>query len=272
MECAYEEPVSGEEEPSDLRSVDDGELFDPGILGSLTREQVLIVSELFRNYDIKDIAKYRSTQSEQIELAIGNIRRQTGLPLSELADLLIGDGLIEAPVPQEFGEEIPVPEEAAQPFPEVEIPAEEDATPAEDEAEQQPETGEAVVMEPERGELSPIARQQTQEYLAWMYPKENLDDMDKLSNEEIAAIADAVRVATKKYDDSLRKPRKRHVTPAAVGYMDLWLQGHGVPKIAALAGKNEGTVRLSLAPFAEKLGNYVSLDDLLRQAAEAKNP
>lgn len=255
MECAYEESVSGEEKPLDRRSVDDGELFDPGILGSLTREQVLIVGELFRNYDIKDIAKYRGTQPEQIELVIDNIRRQTGLPLSELADLLIGDGLIGAPVPQEFGEELPVPGEAAQPFLEAKTSAEEDATPAEDEAEQQ--------------ELSPIARQQIQEYLAWMYPKEAFDEMDKLSDEEMSAIADAVRAAADRYDNSLRRPRKRHVTPAAVGYLDRWLKGQGVPKIALAAGKNEGTVRLSLAPFAEKLGNYVSLDELLEQAADS---
>jgi|GEM_PF-4871282 len=265
MAYACESEPIGESEPADLRAAD-GELFEPGMLESLTREQLTVIGMAVKNYDIKDIAKYRGTQPEQIDLVFENIRRQTQLSLRELAGLLIANGLIEPAPPRD--EVIMPAEPSVQTVLAPESPAIEEVPVVEITEEASPEA--AAAAKPEQEELPPAARQQIQAYLSWMYPRENFDELDKLSDEEMRVMADAVRAAAKKYDDSLRKPRKRHVTPAAVNYMDLWLQGHGIPKIADLVGKNEGTVRFSLAPFAEKIGKHVPLDDLLRQAAEAK--
>jgi len=100
MAYACESEPIGESEPADLRAAD-GELFEPGMLESLTREQLTVIGMAVKNYDIKDIAKYRGTQPEQIDLVFENIRRQTQLSLRELAGLLIANGLIEPAPPRD---------------------------------------------------------------------------------------------------------------------------------------------------------------------------
>lgn len=267
MECLYESETPDENQMPDLHIVEDGDSgFDPGTLGSLTREQIIIIDLTLKNKEAPEIARSRGTQPEQIGLAIENIRGQTGLPLSVLAGMLIEQGMINASPPIEAEAKLPVAEPPTRLTPETEAAIEEDVVITEAEPEPEPEaTEDTEIAEPE----PPIAREHIQEFLSWMYPREKFEGIGDLSDKQLAAIADAIRAVAKKYDDSLRKPKKRHISPAAIGYTDLWLKGNAIPKIAHITGRNEGSIRLSLAPFAEKLGSYVPSAEVLKAAAES---
>lgn len=254
-----------QDDRAELRVVENGEeLFDLGALGSLTTEQIAIIGMVVRNYNVKDIAWYRSTQPEQVELAIGNIRRQTRMPLSELAPELIELGLIDAPEPEEPASEI---EEEPDPvIPIFALLPEADPLPlaAEETIEA---TEEAEEPEAEVEAEPPVARQHIIDYVSWMYPKELPEGIDKLSDGELTAVATAVRLAAARYHKSLepskKQSTKRKAVKPSLSYIDLWLKGNGIPKIAGLTGKNEGSLLLSMPPFAEKIGKTISLDELL---------
>jgi hypothetical protein len=331
MESPYESELTEQNQPPELRVVENAdELYDPGILGALTEEQVRVMDLLTLGIQRHEIARLRGAQTEEIFDVIDGVEAALGAPNpSAAAYILLKENIIkltpvEVPAARHkvsmladwrqrvlgavmtgrtYGEAGSIlgmeaddvrsaldditheiqSYSAAQTVriayaggveePDMSAPTEpvyEEVIPGvvvlEVPAEPQPE----IIEDTEAAEPEPpVARQHIYEFLSWMYPRENLEGVGELSDERLAAIADAIRAAAKKYDDSLRKPKKRHIPLEAIGYMDLWLQGNGIPKIANLTGKNDGNIRLSLEPFAKNLGSYTSIDEILKPAPES---
>jgi hypothetical protein len=330
MESPYESELTEQNQPPELRVVENADdLYDPGILGALTEEQVRVMDLLTLGIQRHEIARLRGAQTEEIFDVIDSVEAALGAPNpSAAAYILLKENIIkltpvEVPAARHkvsmladwrqrvlgavmtgrtYGEAGSIlgmeaddvrsaldditheiqSYSAAQTVriayaggleePDMSAPAEpvyEEVIPGvvvlEVPAEPQPE----IIEDTEAAEPEPpVARKHIYELLSWMYPREQLEGIGELSDEQLAAIADAIRAAAKKYGDSLKKPKKRHVPPAAIAYMDLWLKGNSIPKIAQITGKNEGSVRLSLEPFAEKIGNHVPSDEILIAAAE----
>lgn len=137
-----------------------------------------------------------------------------------------------------------------------ELPAETDPVqeePAiESESEPEPEL-------PERAAAQ--VRSNVLEFVNWMYPKKNLEPAE-LDDTQLIALADTIKVKAREIAAGMPTPKLRRQVKPAIDYIDMWLAGQSIAGIARQVGKNDGTIRLSLMGFAEKVGAKLSSDEL----------
>ena len=147
--------------------------------------------------------------------------------------------------------------------------------PVEEKAEEPEPVAEPEIAEPEPEvfELNPEAKANIQTYITWMFTKEEKieETIGAFDDEKLATLADAIRAAAKKYISSVKPLKKRKAVTPAGEYVNRWLDGQTIPTIAGAMGKTDGTVRLSLEPFAEKIGDSTTFEELLAQAEKIKD-
>lgn len=111
-------------------------------------------------------------------------------------------------------------------------------------------------------EQPPLARENITQFLSWMYPKERIG-AETMSDQELMAVADRIQAAMREYVRRLPTPKHRRQVKPATNYVKSWFEGRDVIRIADENGKNEGTVRLSLTGFAEKLGAKMPFEEIV---------
>ena len=104
------------------------------------------------------------------------------------------------------------------------------------------------------------------QFLGWMFKAESAGKIDQIPPEYLAEMFSFLAQTAQEKLNQGKEKRYKKSYKGPIELMVRWASGQPYHKISEYTGKSEGTVRIALTSFAEKLGQLDSLDELISQA------
>lgn len=116
---------------------------------------------------------------------------------------------------------------------------------------------------PENNVETAVSLPNATDFVAWMYPMEDLNGLGDLTEQEGKAL---VQLLTDEIDGLVKdSPNSAKAMRAGAQTVRDWLAGQSLFQIAKSRGKTEGSIRLSLTGFAAKIGSRIPSADIYAQ-------